>query len=139
MTSDQATIGAFIVTALVALAALGRWVWPKIAGWFRAQEEMFGTINGRPEKVDRSGKTVEPAVPSLTYQLAELTRAVSDQAEQNTRISAVEQLAVEHGRRLDRLEGGAQFERMLTKAESMQAWRAVEAVADSTPPEGHES
>lgn len=129
MTSDQATVGAFIVAALALLFGVAKWVWPKLASFFGSVNTTFETINGKPARHDRSGREVEPASPSIAAQIADLKSVVSDQAQQNKRITAVEAIAAEHGRRLDRIEDGAHFERIVTKVESATAWKAMEAIA----------
>lgn len=128
MTGDQATLGGFIVAALVAAAAFLRWAWPPVKGFFGSLDDTFATINGRPARIDKAGREAEPAVPSLTVQLADLKSAVSDQAAQNARLAAIEVTQAEHGNRLDRIEAGGHLERIAGHIDSAQAWRAVEAL-----------
>lgn len=133
MTSDQATVGAFLVVALGSLAASARWVWPRLARFFRSLDTMFETINGRPAELDRAGRVVSQPVPSLGVQISDLRQAVADQANQDARITAVEEAVTDLGKRVTAMESGHQIERIVTRAESAQAWKAVEAIA--TQPE----
>lgn len=137
MTSDQATVGAFLVTAVVALAAALRWLLPRLARFFGSVTQTFETINGKAAVVDHSGREVEPPVPGVQVQLADIKAVVSDQSQQNTRLTAIEAEQVDHTHRLTRLEE-AHIERVVTRAESAQAWAAVEAIASQPagdPPE----
>lgn len=123
MTSDQATVGAFAVTALVAVAAGARWMLPRLARFFRSVDRMFETINGRPAEVDKAGRQVAASVPSLSVQLADLRSELGDRKLMDQRLTDVEG-------RVTALESGHQVERVVSKLESAQAWRAVEAIAN---------
>jgi DNA-binding transcriptional LysR family regulator len=123
MSADQAAVGAFIVTALVALAAASRWLIPRLARFFRSLDRMFETINGRPAEVDKAGRQVAPSVPSLSVQLADLRSELGDRKLLDRRLTDVEG-------RVTALESGHQVERVVSKLESAQAWAAVEAIAN---------
>jgi hypothetical protein len=122
ITADQAPIGAFIVTALVAIAAGARWLLPRLARFFRSLDRMFETINGRPAEVDRSGREVAPPVPSLSVQMADIKAELGERRLMEERLTNVEG-------RVTALESGHQVERVVSKLESAQAWAAVEAIA----------
>jgi DNA-binding transcriptional LysR family regulator len=123
MNSDQATVGAFVITALVATAAAARWLFPRLARFFRSLDRMFETINGRPAEVDKAGREVSPSVPSLSVQMADLKAEIGERKLMERRLTDVEG-------RVTALESGSQVERIVTKVESAQAWRAVEAIAN---------
>lgn len=128
MTVEQATIGAFFVGALALCGAFARWVWPLIAGFFKALNTTFETINGKPAVMDRANREVEPAEPSLRVQLNDIKVTVSDQAAQNDRLASLEG-------RVDRLEDGSQLERLMARHESTSAFNAIEAIANHTEEE----
>lgn len=130
MNPEQAPIGTLIVAASVAGASAIVWLWPRLVRFFTSLERMFETINGRPAEIDKAGRESSPAIPSLSVQIADLKQAVSDQAEQNTRIAAMETTLAEHGKRLVALEDGAQLERLAARADSHQAFKAIEAIAN---------
>jgi hypothetical protein len=90
---------------------------------------MFETINGRPPEVDKSGREVREAVPSLSVQLADIKHTISDQAVQNKRLEALETTTADHGHRLTVIESANQLERVAGHIDSAQAWKAVEAIA----------
>lgn len=136
MTSDQATIGAFLLGALAAAASAAVWVWPRAARFFRALDRMFETINGRPAQVDRSGRQQKPAVPSLSVQLSDIQATIADQTSQNEQIAALrkgqaalETIVAEHGKRLNRLDSGHQAERIAGHVANAAAFSAIEEAA----------
>jgi hypothetical protein len=94
--------------AIVAiLGAFMRWVWPPMRDFFGGIAGAIDNVNGRAAKYDKAHREVKPAVPSLTVQLADLTRGLievrdimSDQSEQNRRITAVEETVAQHARLL---------------------------------------
>ena len=145
VTTDQATVGAFLVGALALGGAFVRWVWPLISDFFKALATTFETINGKPAVVDRAGRVQEPAEPSLRVQLADIKATVSDQAAQNEQITALTKtqaeharILAEHGERFARLEDGSLYERLMARHESTSAFNAMEAIANH-PDEGQPS
>jgi hypothetical protein len=145
MTSDTATIGGFAIAALVAFAAALRWVWPRLLRFFRSIDAMFETINGRPAEMDRAGREQQPAIPSLSVQLTDLKNAVRDQATQNKRITAVEDLAAqqarilaEHGERLTAVESRNQIERSLGHVAQAKVFDAIGEVAKTSRGPDHD-
>jgi hypothetical protein len=90
---------------------------------------------GRPAVYDSiTGRELAPALKGIgvrmdtnEQQLGELTVAFAKLADSTLRLD-------EHDQRLKRLEEGV-VERVVTKAESAAAWRAVEAVANGTTPD----
>ena len=103
----------YAVGGLGGLVVFVKWIWPPIRDFFGGLKGAIENVNGRPAKYDKAQREVKPAVPSLSVQLADLHKAVSDQTEQNRRITDVEALVVEHGQRLTAIETGHQIERSL--------------------------
>lgn len=120
---------------VVALGVIAKWIWPTLRDFFAGITGAIETINGRPAKLDKAKREMRPAVPSLTVQLADLAKAVSDQTEQNKRLTALETLTAEHGQRLTAIEAGHQIERSLghvAQAKTMDALEAVARKSDDT-------
>lgn len=133
---------------LVAIASSGAAVLAAAIGWLRWVRPRFrrvradfvaarDSIVGRDPVMDTiTGVERLPALPGIgvrmattEQQLGVLTDAVAKIADSHVRLE-------NHEERIARLEA-ASVERVVTKAESAAAWRAVEAVAQaSTPPEG---
>lgn len=137
---DWATLTASLLVGLGALAGMLRYVVPRIGRFFSAMDRMFETINGRPAKLDKAGRVEEEAVPSLGVQLADLKTAISDQQLQNRRLTAIEETQAQHAKmlaahaqHLERYDELSQVERIVTKAESHQALKTIEAVATNPP------
>ena len=129
MSPDQATVGAFLVTALVALAAGARWTLPKMARFGKSMERVFENVNGRPAEFDRAGRQTKEAVPSLSAQIGDIRQAISDQTKQNERLTALETLTAAHAQRITALEQGHQIERITGHVAQAQAYKAIEEVA----------
>jgi len=132
-------VGGFIVAFAVAFTT----AWPHLTKFFKSIDAMFETINGRPAEIDRAGREQQPAIPSLSVQLTDLKRAVSDQATQNKRITAVEDLAAqqarilaEHGERLTAVESRNQIERSLGHVAQAKVFDAIGEVARTTRDSG---
>lgn len=135
-------IGASLVAVLVGLAAF----WLKVlqprlekAAHFLARVDE--TINGRPAELDSYGRPRSPAIPALAEQQAEtqaqmreLTTAVRALVEHTQQLDEVRTIVVDHDRRIGKLEE-AYVERVVSRADSALAWRAVEAAvrADGHP------
>jgi hypothetical protein len=122
VTSDQATVGAFLLGALGLCGTAAVWLWPKVVRFFRALDRMFETINGRPAEIDKAQRQVRPAVPSLSVQLSDLRKAVADNTNLDDRMTHLEG-------RVDRLEEKAQLERITGHVAQAQAFKAIEEVA----------
>ena len=110
-----------------------RWVRPLARQVFRDLNSARDSIVGRDAVHDSiTGKEIAPALPGIGVRMATteqqmtvLTEAVAKIADSSARLD-------EHDARLKHLEEAA-VERVVARAESTAAWRAVEAVA-STPP-----
>jgi hypothetical protein len=71
-------------------------------------------------------------------QMTTLTEAVATLADNDGRLTSLELWRADVDRWRGMVDAGA-VERVVTRAESAAAWRAVEAVANGTPPEDVES
>ena len=129
MTSDQATVGAFLMGCLVAGASLIAWLFPKIRRFFGTVNRGLLELTGTPAEYDRAGREVKPAVPSLSAQIADIRQAQKVEATQNERLAALETLTSDHGQRLTALESSASMERALGHVAQAKTFDAIEAVA----------
>ena len=134
MDLTQVLIGGAALFAI--LEGARRWVWPGIRDFFNGLVGAIENVNGRPEKRDKANRVVAEAVPSLGVQLGDLRKAISDQTEQNRRLTALEeqhaadaQIVAEHGQRLTALESRHQMERALGHVASAAAFDAIGEVA----------
>lgn len=124
----QATLAAL---ATIAGAVFGflRWVRPKYKAVGRDFRAGRDALVGRDEIRDSiTGAVLVPALPGMGVrmdtqekQLSTLTEAVSTLAKTTVQLA-------DHEQRIKILEAAA-VERVVTKVESAQAWRAVEAIA----------
>jgi hypothetical protein len=130
------------VQALIAGAALvavveflRRLVWPGVHAFFSGLAGAIDNVNGRPAKKDKAGFEVKPALPSLGVQLSQLTSGlaevrdtVKDQAEQNRRITTVEESIVDLERRVTDVEHLHQVERITS---NVAQGKVVDAIAEA--------
>jgi hypothetical protein len=138
-----------VVTGLLALAGLAAG-YVKVARprWLRLRSRAVGALDalvGRDAVHDSiTGREIAPALPGIGTRMETVERAVAHIAElldsQRSQDQEIANLRADFGRldaRVSALEGGA-IERVATKAESVAAFRAIEAVAkqaDPTAPE----
>ena len=123
------TLG-FVALAGVVLGWL-RWVRPKIHRGRKEVVAVRDAILGREAITDSvTGKEIAPALPGMGVrmahqesQMALLTDAVAKIADSHGRLESLED-------RVKALEE-ASVERIVTRAESAQAWRAIAAVHES--------
>jgi hypothetical protein len=126
---------ATVIGIATAVGVFLRWVRPKMkqaASDIRAGRD---ALVGREPVFDSiTGAELVPALPGIgvrmsttEQQMGVLTDAVAKLADSSLRLD-------DHEGRLKRLEEGV-VERVVTKAESAAAWRAVEAVANGTTPD----
>jgi hypothetical protein len=141
MTADIALAGA-VVALITGLAGWWRWVRPRIERVKKDGAAMRDAVLGREVVVDSiTGRELAPALPGIGVRMAHqedqmrlLTDAVSKIADSHRRLEHVEQRVDEIAVDVADLKA-ASMERIMARAESAQAWQAVEAVAKSTPPE----
>jgi hypothetical protein len=120
-----------LIAIIGALVAWLRWVRPKI---HRGRKEIVAVrdaILGRDAITDSvTGTEIAPALPGMGVRMAHqekqmelLTTAVAQIADSHQRLESLET-------RVQALEN-ASVERVVTRAESAQAWRAIAAVHES--------
>lgn len=142
MTPEQIGLTATIIGIITALASWWRWGRPKVQQAKREATAMRDAILGRERVVDSiTGRELAEPLPGIGVRMAHqeeqmrmLTDAVSKIADSHQRLGHIEV-------RVDGLEEdvadlkAGRMERIIARAESAQAWSAVEAVAKSTPPD----
>jgi hypothetical protein len=124
---------ATLLTLLTAVFAFFRWVRPRLKQAASDIQAGRDALIGRDAIHDTiTGRELVPALPGIGVRMATteqqmgvLTDAVAKLADSTLRLD-------DHDNRLRRLEEGV-VERVVTRAESTAAWRAVEAIA--TQPE----
>jgi hypothetical protein len=132
---------ATLLTLLTAVFAFFRWVRPRLKQAASDIQAGRDALIGRDAIHDTiTGRELVPALPGIGVRMATteqqmgvLTDAVAKLADSTLRLD-------DHDNRLRRLEEGV-VERVVTRAESTAAWRAVEAIAtqpehDDTPAPG---
>lgn len=86
------------------------------------------SILGRPAVIDTiTGKELAPALPGIGQRMDTVERAVIALADQHLKLD-------DHEGRIKALEEAA-VERVVTRAESAQAWQTMEAAIKATPEE----
>jgi hypothetical protein len=139
---SKALIGVITLAAMV--VSFYRLVRPKLR---RASSDIRAgrdALVGREAVFDTiTGKEIAPALPGIgvrmattELQMTTLTEAVATLAD--GRLTSLELWRADVDRWRGVVDAGA-VERVVTRAESAAAWRAVEAVANGTPPEDVES
>jgi hypothetical protein len=141
---SKALIGVITLAAMV--VSFYRLVRPKLR---RASSDIRAgrdALVGREAVFDTiTGKEIAPALPGIgvrmattELQMTTLTEAVATLADNDGRLTSLELWRADVDRWRGVVDAGA-VERVVTRAESAAAWRAVEAVANGTPPEDVES
>lgn len=123
---SKALIGLMTVAGLV--FGFYRWVRPRFASIGNDVRAGRDALVGRAAVFDSiTGRELSPELPGIGVRMATIETAVAILAESSGRLDSLEH-------RVESLEGAA-VERVVAKVESAQAWRAVEAVANATPPD----
>lgn len=140
------TVSLILLTAAV-IGALGI-IWKVVVrgrSTWRSAHAVFtkivDTLVGREAVVDTiTGEEKLPALPGIGVRMAHqeqqmelLAITVTKLVDQQVHQTQLAQRVDEHDDRLRVLEA-AQVERVITRAESAQAWQAMEAAINSTPP-----
>lgn len=124
-----------VVAALAALWKYGTKAW---RAWRAARVKVTAVgdaILGREAVVDTiTGKEIAPALPGMGVRMAHQEQQMEAITAAVTRLATQHEALRDHETRIARLEQAA-VERVVTKAESTAAWNAVEAVANSRPPD----
>lgn len=142
MTPEQIGLTATAITIITALASWWRWGRPKVAKARQEATAMRDAILGREPVVDSiTGRELAPALPGIGVrqartedQMALLTEAVAKIADSHVRLAHIETRVDGIEADVKDLKTGA-MERIMARVEAAQAWSAVEAVANSAPPE----
>lgn len=136
---------ALVVSAVSLITALGgwwRWGRPRIEQAKQEATAMRDAILGRDPVIDSiTGRELAPALPGIGVRQARtedqmilLTEAVSKIADSHVRLAHIETRVDRLDQDVEDLKAGA-LERIIARAESTQAWSAVEAAVRSTPPD----
>lgn len=136
---------AVVVTVATLLSILGgwfRWGRPRVARAKHEATAMRDAILGRDRVVDSiTGRELAEPLPGIGVRMAHqedqmrlLTDAVSKIADSHRRLEQVEHRVDRHDEEIATLKT-AQMERIVARAESAQAWSAVEAAVQSQPPD----
>jgi hypothetical protein len=131
-----------VCTLLGLVVGWVRWVRPKIHNGRREVVAVRDAILGRDAIADSiTGREIAPAVPGIGVRMAHqekqmelLTEAVAQIANSQLRFDNLETHVANHEERLKSLED-ASVERVVTKVESAQAWRAMEEAIKAEPDE----
>lgn len=130
---------ALIVLASAAATAVVTWVkW--IRPWVRGLRADWiagrDTLVGRAPVVDSiTGKELAPAVPGIGQRIGSLETAIVTIAQNQHDLAQIREDVNLHDVRLQKLEEAA-VERVFTRADSLAAWRAMEAVANDEGDDG---
>lgn len=136
----------FLTIALTSIGIVGglagwvRWGRPRAQKAWRTVVAAFATLAGTEEVRHKiTNEVIVPAQPGVGVQIANLTAAhielaevVKKLVEQQAHTEALQAGQHDHEKRIVVLEQ-AQVERIVTKAESAAAWRAVEAAHNAQP------
>ena len=129
-TQTLAAIAVAAVTLVVSLYAFVRWLRPRwaLAMWKRRAKDDF--LVGRPATVNRITGEITPPLPSAAERMDHLADLVASSLDNRERLD-------NHEGRIKKLEDAA-VERVVTRAESAQAFRAMEAAIKAHPDEDAE-
>lgn len=134
------TILASVTVVAGGLLAFARWIRPKITNAKNDVVAVRDSIVGREEVTDSiTGAVLSPALPGIGVrmdsqerQMAVITEAVSKIADSHIRLEQHDAEIVTIKDRLEKLEQ-ASVERIVTRAESAAAYRAIEAAHNANP------
>jgi hypothetical protein len=126
--------------AVAVLATWLAWLRPRYKKSKADAAAIRDAILGRDAVKDSiTGKELAPPLPGIGQrmatqetQMAEITTAVAQIAATHLQLARMDQAIDEHEERIKALEDAA-VERVVTKAESAAAWRAMEAAALAKP------
>lgn len=139
---------AVVAVALGLTSLLGAgWAFrAKVQPWWQDLRQDY--IKGRDALVGRdavvdsiTGRELAPALPGIGQRMANVETAIVAIAQQQQEIADLKVTSAIHDREIARLGDGqarleaAMVERIVTKAESAAAWRAMEAAAQAEPTE----
>lgn len=142
MTPEDIALAATVVGLISALAGWWRWGRPRIEKARQDGAAMRDAILGREPVIDSiTGRELAPALPGIGVRMATteeqmmlLTEAVAKIADSHVRLEHIETRVDGIAADVADLKAGA-MERIMARAESAQAWSAVEAAVKATPAE----
>lgn len=112
-------------TLLGIIAGWVRWLRPRYRKARRTASAITETLVGRDAIIDpATGRELVPSQPGLGVRMAAMEEAIVRLSHMDSRVTTVEQATADNQRRITALEE-ARIERIVTQAESAQAWRAV--------------
>lgn len=119
-----------VIALVTAFASWVKWARPRLQERERDRIAQRDALIGRPPVFDSiTRKEISPALPGIGQRMASVEVAIAQLAESNLRHHAHEQHLAKHDEQIAELQQ-ARIERIVTRAESAAAWRAVEAVAN---------
>lgn len=122
-----------VASTLLGLLGSAITVWVFIRPMVKRSGAVADAILGEEPVHDRAGREIQPARPGLVSRVGSVEHAVALLVETNTRLENHEDRLDGHDKAIKELQEQA-IERIVTKAESASAWRAVEAVAKQADP-----
>jgi hypothetical protein len=139
---DWVTFALALAAALGVLGGYFRWVLPRYRRLRSRVVAAWHSIFGRDAILDSTtGREIEPALPGVGMRLADqardlslLTESVAAIAKSHARLDDLDIARLDHENRIVKLEEAA-VERVVTRAESAAAFRAMEAAVKAQPDE----
>ena len=124
-----------VIALLGAVAGWVKWLRPKLYARELDQVAQRDALIGRPPVLDSiTGKVLAPALPGIGQRMDTIETAVAELVRSKERHEAHEAHLARHDDQIAALEAGS-VERVVSKAESAAAWRAMEAAALAQPDE----
>lgn len=116
------------------LTALGAvyGAWRKLRPNIRRGSAALDAIIGKEAVTDRSGNVMEPSQPGLVHRVATVEEAVVEFRHMVGLLTETQKTLNDHGTRIKALED-TRLEKLVTRAESAQMWRAVADNAVTDP------
>lgn len=132
MLDNTQTVVAITGSGIAILAALGGWlkyIRPKLKKKTNAVWGAVETLAGRDAIVNRAtGRVMVPAVPGIGIRMENLETKTDELTSVVKSLAKTHAVLDNHEQRIQRLEEAA-VERVVTKAESAAAWRAIASIA----------
>ena len=137
MSEAQAVIGSAVGVVAILTGVAG---WLKVVRpWWRGLRRDYiagrDALVGRDAVVDSiTGRELAPALPGIGQRMANVETAIVAIAQQQQDITELKTATEDIDHRVSKLEA-AYVERIVTKQESAQAWRAIESAINAEPDE----
>lgn len=127
------TVG--LIAIMTAFIAWLKWVSPLIRKGKKEAIAVRDVLLGRDAITDTTtGREVSPPLPGIGQRIDTVERAVTVMADQSRILDNHTDLIAANAEAIEDLKA-ARMERVITRAESAQAWAAMEAVAKQDHPE----